>query len=105
MQLTADEQAFVNWWAENRSRKKRTIWTLAAGLPLGTVLAVTIFLNYFAGWHKRADMEIRLNSSGVIVVLVALIGIVIFMVVFSARHKWDMNEQRYKELLHKSQLP
>jgi hypothetical protein len=24
--------------------------------------------------------------------------IVIFIVIFSARHRWDMNEQRYREL-------
>jgi hypothetical protein len=105
MQLNPEEQEFVTWWAEQRGRRKKSIWHLAAGLPLGAILAVAIFINYFSGWHNRASMSIRVNSSGVLVVLVALIAIVIFVVVFSARHKWEMNEQRYKELLHKSQLP
>ncbi len=105
MQLSEQEQAFVKWWGDNRSRKKRSIWQLAAGLPLGAVLAGAIFINYFSGWHNRAAMQIRISSSGVLVVLLGLMGIVVFVVVFSARHKWEMNEQRYKELLHKSNLP
>ena len=105
MQLSEEEQGFMKWWEVNRNRRKRTIWQLAAGLPLGVILAVAIFINYFSGWHTRATMQIRVDSSGVLVVLLALLGIVIFVVVFSARHKWEMNEQRYKELLHKSQVP
>lgn len=105
MQLTSEEQAFVTWWADRRTKKKRTIWQLAAGLPLGAALAGAIFVNYFSGWHNRAMMQIRANATGVLVVLAGLLGIVIFMVVFSAKHKWEMNEQRYKELLHKSKVP
>jgi hypothetical protein len=33
--------------------------------------------------------------------LVAVILIVIFVSIFSVRHKWDINEQRYRELLSK----
>jgi hypothetical protein len=105
MSLTEEEQAFVKWWEEHRKRKKRTIWQLAAGLPLGVTLATAIFVNFFWGWHTRATMQFNVNSSSALVLLLALLGIVIFVVVFSARHKWEMNEQRYKELLHKSQVP
>jgi hypothetical protein len=33
--------------------------------------------------------------------VIAALLIVVFTAVFSARHKWDMDEQRYRELLAK----
>jgi hypothetical protein len=35
------------------------------------------------------------------VILVALIGIVIFITIFSAHHRWDRNETLFQELLKK----
>ena len=86
------------WWEQNRIRKNKWIWKLAAGLPLGVLLALAIFINYFSTWYTRAQMVISLDHSGTLVVILALLLIVVFVVIFSARHKWDLNEQRYKEL-------
>ena len=103
--LTEEEKKFILYWEENRLRKKRLLWQFAAGLPLGVFLAAAIFINYFSGWYQRADMEIGISSSGVLVVLIGLVGIVVFIVVFSGRHRWEMNEQRYKELMTKKDKP
>lgn len=51
----------------------------------------------------RANMALRMDNSGTLVIMIALLLIVIFMVVFSARHKWELNEQRYQELLYREQ--
>lgn len=102
--LTDEEKRFLEYWEYNRGRKKRLMWRLAAGLPLGVFLALAIFINYFSGWYQRAAMEVNINTSGVLVVLIALIGIIVFVVVFSSRHRWEMNEQRYKELLAKKDI-
>ena len=99
--LNKEEKDFIDYWGQNRLRKKRLLWQLAAGLPLGALIAGAILVNYFSGWHRRAEMKLRIDSSGVIVVLIALLLIVVFIVVFSGRHHWEMNEQRYKELLAK----
>lgn len=103
--LNKEEKGFIDYWEQNRLRKRRLLWQLAAGLPLGALLAGTIFLNYFSGWHKRADMKLWANSSGSLVVIIALLLIIIFIVVFSSHHRWEMNEQRYKELLSKKDEP
>jgi protein-S-isoprenylcysteine O-methyltransferase Ste14 len=103
--LNEQEKGFIDYWEQNRLRKKRLLWQLAAGLPLGALLAGTIFLNYFSGWHKRAEMKLWANSSGSLVVIIALLLIIIFVVVFSSRHRWEMNEQRYKELVAKKDKP
>lgn len=103
--LTEPEKAFIAYWENNRNRKRRLIWQLAAGLPLAVLLAAGIFINYFSGWYTRAAMQIDVSSSGVLVVLLGLILTVVFVVVFSARHRWEMNEQRYQELLRKKNIP
>ena len=101
MMLTEEEGSFIGYWVQNRNRKKRLIWQLAAGLPLAALLSGGIFITYFSQWYTRAVMIISLNHSGTLVVLIGLLLTVIFIVVFSARHRWEMNEQRYRELVSK----
>jgi membrane protein YdbS with pleckstrin-like domain len=96
--ITEEEKRFLLSWEQNRVRKRKWMWKLAAGLPLAVLLSLAIFVNFLSGWYTRAAMQINVDKSGILVVLVALVLIVVFVVVFSARHKWDLNEQRYKEL-------
>lgn len=99
--LTDEEKQFIVFWEENRARKKKVLRQLAIGLPLAVFLVIAIFVNFFSGWYKRADMEIRSSTSLVLVLMIAAVLIVVFVTVFSVRHKWDINDQRYRELLAK----
>ena len=99
--LTEEEKGFIAYWEQNRNKKKKLIWQLAAGLPLAVLLSGGIFITYFSEWYTRAITLINMNSSGVLVVLLGLLLTVIFIVVFSGRHRWDLNEQHYKELMAK----
>lgn len=101
--LTTDEKKFIEYWEANRLRKKKVWRQLSVGLPMASLLVIAIAANFFSGWYKRADMEIRADSSIVLVLLIAAILIVVFITVFSARHKWDMNEQHYRELLSRKE--
>lgn len=106
--LTEEETRFVEYWEANRLRRKRGFRQLAVGLPLAVVLVTAIFINFFSGWYKRADMELRAQSQTsqgalIPVVIIAALLIVVFTTVFSIRHKWDMYEQRYRELLAKKE--
>jgi len=103
--LTEDEKKFVAYWEVNRLRRKKTFKQLAIGMPLGAVIAIAIFINFFSGWYKRADMVIRSGSSLILVLVIAAILIVVFTAVFSARHQWEINEQRYQEFLAKKDQP
>lgn len=98
MILTEEESKFLAYWETNRTRKKSLIWKLAAGLPLGVAMVVAIMANVFAGWFKGASAVIKVDTRLLLVILAAVVGIVVFIVVFSSRHQWDMNEQRYREL-------
>src|SRR5947207_9477163 len=108
--LTQEETRFVEYWEANRDRRKRFFKQLAIGLPAGVLLVIAIFVSFLSGWHKQAQTEIRSlsqsqpdYSSIILVLVIAALLIVVFTAVFSARHKWDMNEQRYRELLAKKE--
>lgn len=97
--LTEEEKAFLQYWEENRLRKRKVTRQLSAGLPMAVVLVVAIFANFFSGWYKRAAMAMSREGSSLLpVLLVAALLIVVFIIIFSVRHRWDMNEQRYLEL-------
>lgn len=102
--LNEEEKRFIAYWEQNRNRKKRLIWQLAAGLPLGALVAIATMANFLSGWYKRAAMDREVNSSTILVVLIGLILIIIFFVVFSSRHRWEMNEQRYQELISRKDI-
>ena len=99
--LTPEEQSFLEYWAEQRLRKKRSLKNFSIGLPLGVMIVLALFVNVLVGWHKKAAMVLQGHSSIIITVVVAAVGIVVFMTIFSRNHQWDMYEQRYQELLQK----
>ncbi|MEO6313867.1 MAG: hypothetical protein ABIU63_11040 [Chitinophagaceae bacterium] len=98
--LTEREKKFVAYWKEHRDKEKKTFRQLLVGLPLGLVFVIPIILNFSSGWYKRANMWARGHaddSSGTVLVIAALI-ILVFVAIFSRRHRWDINEQNYREL-------
>ena len=97
--LTDDEKNFIDYWEHNRDRKRKVLKQLSVGLPLGVLLVAAIFINFLSGWDKRALVVVNANPSLIIVVIVASLLIVAFIAIFSVRHKWDLHEQHYKELL------
>ena len=103
--LTEEEKKFIKYWEIHRLGRKKVLKQLAIGLPLSVLIVAAIFINFFSGWYKRADMLLRANSSLIIVVIVAIVLIVGFTSIFSAKHQWDMNEQRYREFLSKKDRP
>lgn len=96
--LSKQEQDFLRYWEESRLQKKKFLRQFSVGLPLSVLIVLVLFVNLLSGWYKRADMVVRSNSSIIIVVIIASLGIAVFMTIFSSKHKWDQNEQRYQEL-------
>ena len=101
--LSQQEQDFIRYWEVNRLSKKRFLRQFSIGLPLGVLIVVAIFVNALSGWYRQADMVLRNNSSLMLVIVIALLIIAIFIAVFSSKHKWDQNEQRYLELKRKAE--
>lgn len=101
--LTEEERRFVDYWKEHRLQRKKWYRQLALGLPLAVILVTAISINFFSNWNKKAEMVrnemVQKNASLFLVLVVACLAIVVFITLFSVRHKWDINEQRYRELL------
>lgn len=97
--ISERDKQFIKYWEENRLRKKKVWRNLSVGLPLGVGLVSAIMINLFWGWFQRADMTLRADHSGSLVLIIAFLLIVVFIVIFGAKYRWDMNEQHYKELL------
>jgi membrane protein YdbS with pleckstrin-like domain len=101
--LEKEEENFISYWAVQRLKKDQYLRKLSLGLPLAVLIVSALMINFLSGWYREADKIIRSNSSVIIVVLIAIIAIVIFITIFSARHKWDLNELRYQELLKRKE--
>jgi hypothetical protein len=97
--LNDEEKRFIAYWETNRLKQRRFVKYFQYGMPMGLVLGFSIFANLLSGWYKRASMVVNAEPSLVLVLLIAIIAIVIFISVFTVRHRWDLNEQRYRELL------
>lgn len=98
--MTQEERDFVAYWAANRDRKKSWVRQLYVGLPLALMLVIGIFANLLSGWYGRAQMVFfREQGSLILILVIAAVAIITFLAVFSARHRWDLQEQRYRELL------
>jgi heme/copper-type cytochrome/quinol oxidase subunit 2 len=96
--LTKHEKSFMEYWEQNKDSQKKFMKQLMIGLPVGSVFAIAIFLNFISGWNKKASMEFSANASLIPVLLIAAIIITVFISVFSVKYKWEMNEQKYMEL-------
>ena len=104
--LTEEDKKFMAYWEANRTKKKKVFRQLSVGLPVSVAIVVGIFANVISGWYTRAEKAMsKQNASLILVLIVAAILIVIFFVVFSARHRWDLNEQHYNELASKAERP
>ncbi|MFT3747445.1 MAG: hypothetical protein QM768_03985 [Agriterribacter sp.] len=95
--MTDEEKDFMIFWEANREKEKKTWRQLLIGLPLGMIFTLPILLNLFSGWDKRATMVANAQLNPVILIIAVLL-IASFFAIFNKKHRWDMNEQRYKEL-------
>jgi hypothetical protein len=105
--LTDEEKSFIAYWEQRRLSEKKLLKQWLVGLPVGLLFGVPIFVNFFSGWYKRADMIVNSRMSNnqldPLVLIVAVVIIISFVAIFSKRHKWEMNEQRYRELKAKEE--
>ena len=104
MMLTNEDEKFLEYWSEHRKKKKPFFGMASVGLRLGMFIAIGLALSIVAAtFSRKANPVLENDSSLVITVIVAGLGIVLFITYFTGQHKWDQNEMHYQELLYKKQ--
>ncbi len=96
--LTNEEENFIVYWEANREKQKKITSQWMIGLPAGLIFGLPILLNVFLDWNIQIKFMTRgqLNT-----ILIAVLIIISFISIFTVKHKWDLRETHYKELLHK----
>ena len=96
--LSSDDETFLIYWSKNREQQKTSARPFLIGLSAGFALGISLIIVLQSGWYERANMEANSRLSSV-VFLVAILLISLFMAFFYRKFKWEMQEQRYLELL------
>ena len=104
MMLTQEDENFLKYWSEQRTKKKSFFGMASVGLRLGVLIAIGLAVSLFAArFSRKANPVLENDASLIITVMIAGIAIVFFITYFTAQHKWDQNELHYQELLRKKQ--
>jgi len=96
--LSSTDETFLAYWSKNREQERTSTRPFLIGLSGGFTLGISLILVLSSGWYERANMiaNSRLSS---IVLLIAILVISLFMAFFYRKFRWEMQEQRYLELL------
>lgn len=97
--MLTDEE-FITYWQENSQKEKSSKKAFMLGLSSGFAIGTCVILAIFSGWYLRATMIANSNMNLVILFL-AIIGISVFIAFIYRNFKWEMQEQRYLELVAK----
>lgn len=95
--MNSADEAFLTYWSENREQQRTSPRPLLIGLSAGFVIGIAIMLLLSSGWYERANMEANSKLSA-FVLLTAIMAIAFFLAFFYRKFRWEMMEQRYKEL-------
>lgn len=98
--MNEQEKRFVAYWEKNRMKEKDLICQLLTGLPIGLLFSLPIFFILFSSrwWYKRADMVANAQMSP-LVLSIAVFVIAVFFAILYKRHRWEMKEQQYREII------
>ena len=96
--LSKENEEFLAFWSKNREKEKNSKRPFFVGLSTGFAIGIAIIAVLESGWYIRANMEAnsRFNS---LVLLLAILLLSVFMAFMYRKFRWEMQEQRYMELL------
>lgn len=98
--MQMDDDVFFAYWQENSEKEKSSRKAFMLGLSSGFAIGGTVIAFILSGWYQRATMVANSKMSA-FVLFIAILGISIFIAFMYRRFKWEMNDQRYQEILAK----
>lgn len=89
----------MEYWKANREREARWQYQLITGIPYGLLFALPVIAIIFTArfWYQRADMMVNVGVNPTVMIL-AVLGIALFIAIFYKRYQWDRKEQQYRYL-------
>lgn len=100
--MQMDDEAFFAFWELNSEKEKSSRKAFMLGLSSGFAIGVVVLAFILSGWYNRATMEANSKMSA-FVLFMAILGISVFIAFMYRRFKWEMNDQRFQEILAKKQ--
>lgn len=101
--MTQEEKQFITYWEQNRLSLRNRSRQLLSGLPFGFLFSLPVLVALiYHNWYKRINY---ITNAELITVIIAVIGIAVFVAVFRKQFQWDQQEQLYKELKFKEKRP
>ncbi len=95
----SDEQ-FFDYWTKNSLKEKSSSRSFMIGLSSGFAIGVGVILTIYSGWYPRATMEANSKLSSV-VLFIAILLISVFIAIMYRKFRWEMQEQRFLEIIAK----
>jgi len=96
--LSNENETFLAYWSANREWERTSTRPFLVGLSAGFAIGIGVILLLESGWYERANMVANSRLS-YFVLLLAILLISVFMAFFYRKFRWEMQEQRYLELL------
>src|ERR1700755_2806804 len=96
--LSGENEDFLAWWPKNRDAERTSIRPFLMGLSAGFAIGIAVILVLESGWYERANMVAN-STLSYLVLLLAILAVSLFMAFFYRKFRWEMQEQRYLELL------
>lgn len=100
--MQMDDEAFFAFWQINSEKEKSSRKAFILGLSSGFAIGGAVIAVIVSGWYQRATMVANSKMSA-FALFIAILGISIFIAFMYRKFKWEMNDQRYHEILAKKQ--
>ena len=98
MQL--DDEQFFDYWNKNSQKYNSSSRAFLIGLSSGFAIGIGVIMAILSGWYPRATMEANSKMSfGVLFIAIILISV--FIAIMYRKFRWEMQEQRYLEIVAK----
>ena len=96
--MSPENEDFLVYWSANSEKERTSIRPFLVGLSGGFAIGISVILVLESGWYERANMVAN-STLNYLVLLFAILVISAFMAFFYRKFRWEMQEQRYLELI------
>lgn len=100
--MQMDDEVFFAFWQNNSEKEKSSRKAFILGLSSGFAIGGAVIAVIVSGWYQRATMVANSKMSA-FVLFMAILCISVFIAFMYRRFKWEMNDQRFQEILAKKQ--